>query len=56
MDEVELYCVDCGNFWTILCPVVIRDGEEIIEVDMFEDICPLCDSQGQIEEASGQAG
>lgn len=59
METVQLHCLDCGHVWAILCPIRIEDGEEVVRIDIFEDLCPLCESQGEINEKpqlQGQAG
>ena len=49
MDEVSLHCIDCGNRWSILCPVTIENGEEVTKIGIFDDLCPICESQGEID-------
>ena len=45
-----LRCVDCKHIFTISCPVVIEDGKEVVKVGAFDDLCPLCELQGEFVE------
>jgi len=50
---VYLECPDCGHTWPISAEEVGREnGEEVIKVGIFDDICPICDTQGNVFDLS----
>ena len=50
---VHLLCPDCGHAWMISAEEIITEhGEEVIDIGMFDDICPICESQGDVKDLS----
>lgn len=49
---VYLECSDCGHTWPISAEVGREQGEEVIKVGIFDDICPICETQGDVLDVS----
>lgn len=47
--QVCLECPDCGHTWVISAEEITKEhGEEAANISLFGDICPICDSQGNV--------
>jgi hypothetical protein len=57
MEFVDLVCPnpDCRKEFRIECPVEIEDGEEVVKVGMFDDICPRCGTQAEFKDEQENA-
>lgn len=53
--KVPLRCPKCEHIFSVICPVEIDDdGEEVVHVGMWDDICPKCNTQAEITILPGQ--
>jgi len=56
MEFVELICPQCKHTFTVECPAEFEDGELVVKIGMFDDICPVCGTQAEVnEEAENQS-
>lgn len=45
MDNILFLCPECKKEFAVECPVEFEDGEPVIKVGMFDDVCPDCGIQ-----------
>ena len=46
--SVYLKCSDCEHTWVIFGKIIKEHEEEVIEIGKFDDICPICGTQGDV--------